>query len=282
MALNKTTAVGGLQPAEINDLVVEPVVKDSVAAQVATVITNAQGSKLRIPKIADENTVKNLFTAELAEIELLNPTVSQLELEWRKIAALTILSSEVVQDSELAILDAAGRSLTRELVRKLDTAAFGNAAPANGFAGIQASHAQFHAIADADGTNADFAIDAGAAIGNADGVPQVILTTPSVLAALQKAKVSVGSEQPLFGTSAAAAVGQTINGLPVVTSSHVKANTLYVIDPAGLVLAVRKDVALDTDSSAAFSVDGTMVRIITRMAFGVVDPTKVAVINYVP
>ncbi|MFZ2240980.1 MAG: phage major capsid protein [Gordonia amarae] len=282
MALNKATGAGALQPSAINDLIVEPVVKDSVAAQVSTVIIGAQGSKLRIPKIADENTVSNLFTAELAEIELLNPTVSQVELEWRKIAALSVLSSEVIQDSEMSVLDVAGRSLTRELVRKIDTAAFGDAAPANGFAGLQSYHALFNDGFSTDASNADFAIEAAAAIRNVDGTPQVILTTPNVLVALQKAKVATGSEQPLFGTSAAAAVGQTVNGLPVLTSPHVKADTLYVIDPSALTFAIRRDVTLDTDSSAAFSVDGTMIRIVTRMAFGVVEPSKISVIDYTP
>lgn len=280
MSVTKTTFAGQLKPAEINGIIVEPIVNDSVAAQVSTVITGATGSKLRIPLVVDENTSDNLFTAELAEIEIINPSVSQLELEYRKLAALSVVSSEVLEDSELQVLEMAGRSLTREVVRKVDTAAFGNAAPANGFPGIQAWHGQMITSVTADGPNGDFVVDAGAEIRKAGGTPNVILTTPDVLRVLQKAKVATGSNMPLYGTSAAAPVGETIHGIPVVTSPHVKADQLYVIDRDALVFAIHRDVKIDRDDSAGFTRDGTLLRLTTRIAFGAVQPGKIALVDF--
>ena len=285
MSVTRTQSPGSVSEAAISSLIVEPVTTEATAALVSTVIPSAGGSALRVPRVIDDDSTANLFAGEGNELELLSPEVAQITFQYKKVGGIVPVTAEAIQDAHNSggtILDLVGRSLVRKATMEIDRAAFGGAAPADGFAGIRLSHTAFHDAGETDGADIDAFIDAVAAVRGAGGVPSVILTDPVTAATLQKAKTSVGSNVPLYGANAAAPIAETINGLPVLTSKHVEAGKIYVIDKAGLILAVHKQVTLDVDNSVFFTTDSTAIRLTLRAAFGVVDPSKIAVATLIP
>ncbi|MEH3155308.1 MAG: phage major capsid protein [Gordonia paraffinivorans] len=259
----------------------EPALADSKTSQVSTVLTGVSGSALRVPTVGDDDS-HVLFAAEGDELSAANPVVSEIVLPWSKIAALVGVSNEAIADAHQSgggALEIIGRSLARSVANRIDAAAFGGAAPTNGWAGIRTRHADFHNAGFTDYGTADAFLDGIAKVRTAGGNPQFALVTPAVAAILAKAKTGAGSALPLFGTSAAEALAETVAGLQLIVSPSVATGTAYVIDPAALVLAVRKDAEVEIDTSAYFSKDSTAVRVTLRAAFGVANPAGIAKIE---
>ncbi|WP_431840484.1 phage major capsid protein [Gordonia hongkongensis] len=282
MALTKNTATGVVDAAAVSELVIEPLVADAKIATIATVLTNVGGSALRVPVIGDDDDHVT-FAAEAAELDIANPQITEKVFDWRKVASLVGISSETVEDAHNSgggVLNIVGRSLARSLANRVDRASFGNAAPANGWAGIQSAHAVMHDAGETDLSNVDAVQDAIALIRAAGGNPAHVVTSPEVYATLAKAKTGSGSNVPLLGQSASTdAQTVAVAGLPVVVSQHVAANTLYVTAPTATVFAVRRDAKLETDTSALFTSDSVAVRITLRAAFGVVNAEHLAKID---
>ncbi len=285
MAITRTNSQALVDEASIADLLVEPLLDASKISQIATVMPNIGGSAVRVPIIADDDDHVQ-FAAEAAELDIANPSITEKVFQWKKIASLVSISSETVEDAHKAgggPLNIVGRSLARSLANRIDRTSFGNAAPANGWSGLQAAHGDMQNAGDTDLTNVDAVQDAIALIRAAGGNPSHIVTSPDVYSTLAKAKTGTGSNVPLLGQSASTDV-QTlaVAGLPVIVSPHVVAGTIYVTSPEAMVLAIRRDAKLETDTSAMFTKDSIAIRITMRAAFGVVNPAHIAKVDIAP
>ncbi len=123
MALTTTGGASILTPEEVGTLVVRPLMEQSVAAQVSTVIpTNSHD--FRVPIVSADPTAA--WTAEGAEISVSDPTITELTVTPKKLAGLTVITYELAADSSPAALQVVGDGLVRDLKRKLDAAYFGN------------------------------------------------------------------------------------------------------------------------------------------------------------
>ena len=117
----------------MNELVIRPLIEQSVAAQVSTVVETGSHD-FRVPVVSADPTAA--WTAEGAEITASDPTITEVLVTPKKLAGLTVVSNELASDSSPAALQVVGDGLVRDLRRKIDAAYFAAATPTNGPAGV--------------------------------------------------------------------------------------------------------------------------------------------------
>jgi HK97 family phage major capsid protein len=123
MALTTSGGASILTPEEVGALVIRPLMEQSVAAQVSTVVQTTSHD-FRVPVVSADPTAA--WTAEGAEITASDPTITEIVVTPKKLAGLTVISNELAADSSPAALQVVGDGLVRDLKRKLDAAYFGN------------------------------------------------------------------------------------------------------------------------------------------------------------
>jgi len=112
MALLTSGATALLSPAQVNELVVQPVINEAVSAQVATVVRVASHD-LRVPIVTQDPSAS--FVAEGAEIPVTDSAVTEQVVTPKKLAALSIISSELANDSSPAALQVVGEGIVRDV-----------------------------------------------------------------------------------------------------------------------------------------------------------------------
>jgi len=266
-----TSDVGGLLPDDYGPLVVQPAMEASVAATVSTIV-QTRSTIYRVPVVADDPTAQ--WVAEGAEIPPDDPTLEELTITPKKVAGLTIISSELANDSSPAAVQVVGDGLARDIARRMDQAFFaGLAAPAEpGLSTL--SGVQTHVAASAF-ANLDFAAEA---ISKAEQVGATItsfITSPATALALAKIKQATGSNQPVLGLDATSATSRSILGVPLLVSQYVAANTLWAVDSSRTWLVVREDTTVEADRSVFFTSDRVAVRAVMRVGYGFTHPQSV-------
>jgi HK97 family phage major capsid protein len=132
MSLTTSGGASILAPEEVSALVVRPLMEQSVAAQVSTVVPTTSHD-FRVPVVSADPTAA--WTAEGSEIAVSDPTITEVVVTPKKLAGLTVITNELAMDSSPAALQVVGDGLVRDLKRKLDSAFFGNTV-ANGPNGL--------------------------------------------------------------------------------------------------------------------------------------------------
>ena len=136
MALTTLAASGGtiLSPEEVQALVIKPLIAEAVATQVSGTVTTTS-NQTRFPVVNTDPVAA--WTPE--EARRSNPSdadLDELVVTPKKLAGLSILSNELVDDSDPSALHVVGDGLVRDLRTRLDSAYFGTTV-ANGPDGIQ-------------------------------------------------------------------------------------------------------------------------------------------------
>ncbi|WP_324666443.1 Phage major capsid protein [Mycobacterium canetti] len=122
-----------LAPEQVHDLVIRPLITESVAGQVLTsVMTDSHD--YRIPVVESDPSAS--WTAEGAEIVVTDAAVDEVIVTPSKLAGLTVITRELANDSNPAAQDVVGRGIVRDLTRKVDQALFANTT-ANGPSGLE-------------------------------------------------------------------------------------------------------------------------------------------------
>lgn len=103
-----------------------------VAEQNATVVTMSDGT-LIMPKLTSETTA--YYVPELGEITESEPTFTQVKLESKKIATLSVFSSEIGEDSVADVAQLIARSTAHGFAKAMDQAVF-NGDATSAFGGI--------------------------------------------------------------------------------------------------------------------------------------------------
>lgn len=270
MSMIRSGNAGALKPDEVAGLVVEPALQASVFAQAATQIPFASAN-LRIPRVADGSAA---WTSEGSEIGVSDATISEIVAPAKAVKALTYLSNELVSDGNPNTLELIGNAAARQIAAQLDAAGFGNTTT-NGPAGIRSvtGLAYDHAT---DLTNLDDIQLAVAAVQAGGYSPRILVTTPDIYADLATLKTGAGSNVPLLQTDATQGVGRNANGLTVLVSPKVQTDTLWIVDPAYVILGVRQDAELTVSDEAAFSSDRKAVRAVLRAAIAFPAPGAIA------
>lgn len=266
MALTSGTSdVGGLLPDQIGALVVQPVMDNSVAAQVATVVQIGSHS-YRVPLVSADPSAA--WVAEGQTISPSDGTYAELEVVPAKCAGLSVISRELADDSSPSAQSVVGEGLARDIARKIDAAFFdADGATTNGPAGIESltmSSATYAATGPAD---LDWAAAALSASEQKGGSISHFVTDPATALVIAKIKTASGSNEPLLTDR-----GRNVLGVPLLVSSAVTAGTIYGVDSRFVQLVVRDNTRVEVDKSRYFESDQVGVKASMRVSFAFTHP----------
>ncbi len=267
MALYTAAAGGILRPEEVGALVVEPVARESVAFAVSTVV-RTESHDFRIPRITSDASAA--WTPEGSDITPSDLGVDELNLTPKKLAALTIISNELANDSSPAAQIVVGESIARDLARKIDSAYFGTTI-SNGPAGIDnLDNIQW---VDNDGTftNVDPFSEAISKLENVGATATSFVANASTVLALSKLKkLTTGSNEPLLQPDPTQPTRRTILGVPLISvpDTVVANNVVWAVDRSRSFVVLRQDVDLVVDASRYFESDRLGIRATLRVDFG--------------
>ncbi|MGH4020338.1 MAG: phage major capsid protein [Pseudonocardiaceae bacterium] len=238
---------------------------------------------LSIPRLQTDATAN--WTAEGAEITPSDPTADTLTAVPRKLAALSYVSNEVLDDSNPEIGDMIGESLARSMSLKLDLGFFEGTGTAPEIRGLKNTASIQTVSMGANGaalTNLDPIADALGMLREQDAVGSAIVMHPRTWRALTKLKEQTsGNNKPLLAEHSMSPAGQVGGGargdsvgsiydVPVYISSQLSvtetqgtsnaASSIYVYEAQRVIAVMRLDGTVEVDPSPKFSADQTAVR----------------------
>ncbi|ELR85689.1 MULTISPECIES: phage major capsid protein [Mycobacterium] len=273
-----TSAFGPIiAPEQVGDLVIQPLIQQSVAGQVLTSVSTDR-HEYRIPIVTADPSAG--WTAEGAELTASDATVDELNVTPSKLTALSIITRELAQDSNPAAVEAIGQGIVRDLTRKADQALF-TATTTNGPGGIP-------------GVSGVSAIDAGDAFANVDafsdavytsaqhnGVISAWVTNPATAMKLAKLKTATDYNTPLLQPDATRPGQRQILGIPLLTSPYVTTtdDVVWGIPKALTYMVIRQAAEVTSDASVYFTSDRVAVRAIVRVGYGFPAPLAIVKIN---
>lgn len=272
MAMSTLAASGGpvLSPESVQALVIRPLIAESVATQISSTVTTTS-NQTRFPIVNTDPSTG--WTAEGAEISPSDPDVDELVVTPKKLAGLTILSNELVNDSDPSALQVVGDGLVRDLRTRLDAAYFGTTV-LNGPDGIQ-NLAGVTAVTGGTVTNLDPFAEA---ISKAEVVGQQItswVAHPNTVLTLMRLKDEADSNRPLLGTDPSVPTRRTVLGIPLFSAPGCSPNYIWGIPRATSFVVIRLPASVEVDRSVKFTSDQTAVRCILRVGFGWPHPASV-------
>lgn len=143
----------------------------------------------------------------------------------REIAALTIISRELADDSSPEASATVGQAIVRDNSRVLDEAFFGSiAAPAP--AGLAALAGV--TTVDGDATDLDVFAEALSAVQTVGAQVSNFVTSPATALTLATLEDESGSSRPLLGNDPTVPTRRVIFGVPLLVSQYVADNTVWV------------------------------------------------------
>jgi HK97 family phage major capsid protein len=279
MTSTTTTGAAILSPEQVSELIVRPFTQQSVALRVGTVVPIAAGS-LRVPVVTADPLAA--WTAEGAEIGVSDPTLTEVDIIPRKLAGLTVISSELAADSSPAALQVVGDGIVRDLARKADAAFFASTTT-NGPAGLLSIAAT---AVDAGDTwaNFDFVETARSNAEQANIVVDAFVCSPATAVKLATLKEygTAGSNKALLQSDPTAPSSRVLGGVPLLTSPSIAADIVWAIPRNRVIVALRNATQVVTDTSAYFTSDRVGVRATLRFGWGFTDPAAVSKIAITP
>jgi HK97 family phage major capsid protein len=267
--MDMTTANGAviLTPAQVAELLVQPVSTESVAMQVASVV-NTGSSVYRIPLVTADPQAS--WVAEGAEIAPSDAVLSEVEVAPSKVAGLTIITRELAEDSSPEAAQTVGAGLARDIARKVDAAFFGSlASPAPaGLGSLLTTAGNVQTVAGGAVTNLDAFAEAQSKAENVGASLTAFVANPTNALALAKLKSGTGSNQPLLGSDPTQPTRRLIGGVPLYVSADVPAGTIWGIPQDRAVVVIRDDATVETDTSVFFTSDRVAIKATMRVGFG--------------
>jgi HK97 family phage major capsid protein len=268
-----------LAPPDVQDLVIQPLIRAAVSTNVSTVV-QTESNSTRFPIVVSDATTG--WTAEGAEINVDDPDLDELEVTPKKLAGLTLVSNELMADSSPSALDVVGQGLVRDLRTRLDSAFFGNTV-ANGPNGLESlttagTLGPFADNLDVFAEAISIAENAGVPALDDDGNPNMnFVGNPIDVLTLSTLKIATDSAQPLLGPDATAPTRRSVLGVPLWSSPAVTEGTVWLVPKDRVFVVIRMDATVVADSSAAFSSDRTAIRCVLRVGVGF--PHEAAIVN---
>lgn len=270
--LTTTTGRPVLRPQDVDELLVRPVLSESVAAQVARVV-HTESKEFRLPIVVKDPAAA--WVAEGAEIPVDDATLVEAIVTPSKVAGLTIITRELAEDSSPEAASVVGQGLARDIARKIDAAFFGAmAAPAQ--PGLAALVGVSKVAAGAAFSSLDPFADAAAAVEGEGASVGAWIANPADALALAKVKQTSGSGVPLLAADPTQPARRILEGRPLLVSSAVQAGVIWGLPADRVVLVLRADSRIDVDESVYFQSDRLAVRGTCRVGFGYPHPAAVA------
>lgn len=260
----------------VGNLIIRPLQAQSVALRAATMVRIGEASNaFRIPVVTEDPAVA--WVAEAEEIPAAGNKIAEDADVFHKLAGLTTVSSEFLNDSSPAVAEVVTKGLARSLALKLDGAFFDKR-------GTDTKAPR--GLGDIDGVNV---IQAGAKLTSLDPFSGAVyaaseaggatlsafVTHPQVGLQLAQLKEKDDSRRPLLQPDPTGGDGVTeagtvtpaarIAGVPLWTTPACPKNIVWGIPTDSVVVALRQDLTLTKDDSVYFTSDVTAVRAITRV-----------------
>ncbi len=270
------------KPESYGKLVDTVIESNSIAFNPAVASTlNISTESIRIPLLTADVAVD--WYGELDTIDAEDPTTDELVVTPKGVKAYSLLSNESVADTQPAIANLIGNSIGRSIAKKVDAAFFSLSAVTKGpqlplgvvaysYVDVAVASATFDHVLQGIKLSKDHGAD-----------PTAVVINPSVELAWRQIKTQTGANSYLVQDQLladeqrrAGYAGFTIGGVPVYVSRAVDALTAaWIVDAAQVFTVRRQGTTIETDKSAAFQQDGTAVRGVARVDFGVTNPAGV-------
>ena len=119
MPMNTANGAAILSPEDVAALLVRPVEAESLPGLVATPVAMTSNS-LRAPAVQTDPSAS--WVEEGAEIAASDAVFAEVSAPARKVAGLTIVTSELASDSSPAAVEQIGQGLKRDLIRQINRA----------------------------------------------------------------------------------------------------------------------------------------------------------------
>jgi HK97 family phage major capsid protein len=276
MAMSTTNGAPILTPSQVYALVIQPLINQSVAAQVSTVVPISTTSLL-IPRNTGDPTAA--WVQEGAEIATSDAALDQITVTPKKLAGLSIVTNELAGDSSPAALGVLGDGLVRDLKRKIDAAFFGNVT-VNGPSGL-GSLTTSTATNGGTWATLDSFEAAKSAAETLNTTIDAFVAAPATVLALSTLKEygAAGSNKALLQADPTQPVTRSISGVPLYSSPAVAADVVWGIPKQHSLFVLRQDATVETDRSVFFTSDRTAVRAVLRVSFGFTYPLTVVKIT---
>lgn len=262
-----------LTAAQVGELIIRPLISQSIAGQILTAV-NISSHSYRIPVVTADPSAS--WTAEGAEITASDATVDEVVVTPSKLAALSVISRELADDSTPAAAEVVGAGIVRDLTRKLDQALF-TATTTNGPGGLPGVSGISTVSAGASYANVDSFSDALFTAAASNGNITAWVTNPATASTLAKVKEATGSNKPLLGSDPAVPGQRQILGIPVLTSPYVTTtnNPVWGISTPYSYLVIRDQAQVESDRSVYFTSDRVAIRATLRVGFGFAAPATI-------
>ncbi|GHP16748.1 hypothetical protein RN2511_014840 [Rhodococcus sp. NKCM2511] len=278
MVNTTATAVPLLTAAQLHELLIQPVLAESVAAQVSRVVlTNT--AEYRVPIITDDPAAS--WVAEGAEVPIDDLGVDELIIKAHKLIGLSFATNELLADSGPDAAAEVGRGIARDIAKRIDLAYFG-ASVANGPSGLAGLSGVQAVDAGDDFDGLDWADDALMLAESVGATVGAFVTSPAVALKLAKLKAGAGSNVKLLGSDPTAPTKRLISGVPLYVSAAVGEGTVWSIPTDRAIVTLREDATVETDKSVAFTSDRTAIRCKTRVGVGFPHPQAVVKVSTTP
>jgi HK97 family phage major capsid protein len=238
---------------------------ESVAIKSGIRVVRTMRDVLHVPRI-DSDPAAN-WTAEAAPITASDPAYTGLVATPRKLATLTVISNELIADSNPDVIALLEQQVTRALALKLDLGVFEGSGVAPEIRGLKNTPGIVTNPLGAVPTNLDAFAAAITALESNNAKATAIVTSPEAWGGLLTLKEGAGSNKGLLQDSAGSggqAVPRSLYGVPVFVTSQLTAGDAYVYDGSQVVLVMRQDTTIAVDSSRLFNSDQSELRSILR------------------
>lgn len=291
-ALVENSGAGGvLVPTEYSAAFFDRLAATSVILAAGAQPIRTNRDTLKVPRIDSDPTAA--IVAEGGTISPSDPGYTEISATPVKIATLTVMSNEMIADSNPSVLKMLEMQTVRALALKYDLSAF--EANDSNFKGLK--NTSGITLDSSLGTNGgvpadlDVIASAIATLATANATASAIFMHPRTWGTLSKIKEATsGNNKPLLQESAGSGsqgVTRAIYGVPVYLTSQISitetkglstdCSSIYVCDMSQVIPVFREDTRVEVDSSRLFNSDQSELRAIMRATL--VVPNAAAVVR---
>jgi HK97 family phage major capsid protein/HK97 family phage prohead protease len=272
-----TSSGSPLSPSDFSVQLFQTLRPRSIALQSGVPVYNTDREKVFWPKLNTDGTAG--LTAEGNAIGESDPGFTQISAEPVKLAAITQVSNELIDDSDPPIIQVLSNHISTVLALKLDNTFFnGGTAPGGGTVVGLATLGSTQAGGTVTLTGGVAGTASYSTLLGAVGLlraanspePYVIAAGPQLLTGLESMRDTTGQSV------------QPPPGFPNVYTSTAIANTAgttvaYMYSPSQLGLVVRQDATVEVDRSRLFNQDESEIR--GKVRFNTIAPNPSAVVK---
>ena len=180
---------------------------------------------MRFPVVKTDPTTA--WTAEGSEINISDQDLDEIDCVREKLADLTIISSELADDSDPSALDVVGQGLVRDHQTRLDAAFFGNTTT-HGPNGLGSLTGVQHVDAGSTLDNLDTFAEAISLAKQVGATLTAFVMNPADMLTLATVKVAETWAQPLLGIDPSSPAKRSAQVVPLQWSRAVPEGTNWV------------------------------------------------------